>query len=101
MSAELQKQWEITKSFLAKAGDQVASCAGYAEYLDYLEHNELGLALDVLEGLGVTNPVTPEYWWQLLHAANLMELKTHCSSIQGRLEALGMSANNSLQARRP
>lgn len=44
---------------------------------EYVNANELELALDELEGLGKANQVTNEFWKELFEAANLMGLDKH------------------------
>lgn len=59
--AKLIKSWEITETLLERARNALPALPaqheqGAAElltqYREFLEHNELGLALDVLEDLG-------------------------------------------------
>lgn len=42
---------------------------------EFLDHNELELALYELECLGEDNAVPPEYWRKLAEAARLMDLQ--------------------------
>ncbi|MFO0916198.1 MAG: hypothetical protein U0795_24785 [Pirellulales bacterium] len=71
---ELWKRWQVTKSHLRFAtqllpnlltenngGDSTKDIATLEAYNEYLDHNELELALDQLEGLGELNTVPPAY----------------------------------------
>jgi len=44
---------------------------------EYLDHNELELALDELEGLASTNPTTTHFWFSLRAAASEMDLGSY------------------------
>ncbi|AMN12057.1 hypothetical protein ACZ81_10945 [Alteromonas macleodii] len=51
---------------------------GYREvdFLEYLSHNELRLAMEELDGVIVDNPSpSKEFWQHLVNAANLMNSK--------------------------
>ena len=84
---ELWKRWQVTKSHMRFAtqllpdlltqndGEDCANSIGTLDaYNEYLEHNELELALDQLEGLGELNRVPPAYWKNLANAAESMDL---------------------------
>jgi hypothetical protein len=84
---ELWKRWQVTKSHLRFAaqllpdpltqndgGDSTKEIGSLDAYNEYLEHNELELALDQLEGLGELNTVAPAYWKNLANAAETMGL---------------------------
>ncbi len=44
------------------------------EFMEFLEHNEFGLALDTLVTLGEHVQPTPDFWRLVARAAALMEL---------------------------
>jgi hypothetical protein len=48
-----------------------------ANFHDYIAHNEFGLALDELEGLGHFNRTAKPFWNCLWNAARFMELDLH------------------------
>ena len=48
-----------------------------ANFHDDIAHNELGLALDELEGLGRFNRASKPFWNCLWNAARLLELDLH------------------------
>jgi hypothetical protein len=86
----LRKSWEITENFLNSAFNLLPNNpqpnseeGGTVEnYKEYLEHNELELALDELEGLGEVNKVSKDYWRNLLNAAKQMSLKEKVEKYQ-------------------
>ena len=47
------------------------------EFINYIENNELELALDEIEGLSESFEVPREFWQCLIKAANRMGLKEH------------------------
>jgi hypothetical protein len=53
---------------------------------EWLDHNELELALDELEALGEDNDAPKEYWHMLAVAAERMKLEAH----QARLAKRGI-----------
>ena len=57
MDEQLIKQWQVTESLLATAAAQIASTEYYHEYSDFISHNELEIALDMLEEAGQHFPV--------------------------------------------
>lgn len=81
---ELEKKWEVTVAFLSEARGLLCECQGVgkyiAEYDEYLDHNELELALDMLEeaALEATNQPPQEVWSKLKEAAESMGLNDRC-----------------------
>lgn len=51
-----------------------------AAFEEYLNHNEWGLALAELEGLGESNPCPPAFWHELAEAAGNMWLSEQATS---------------------
>jgi len=80
----LQKQWKVTATLLsaAAAAAEVLDAPGYSEYQEYMEHNELELALNVLEDIGSSTSASATYWWNLRKAAQVMGLKSHYASLR-------------------
>lgn len=81
---EFEQSWERTRAHLAAAVAHLPENPApnpeggrLEEYRDYLEHNELELALDELEALGEANPVSAAYWQALARAAAEMQLREH------------------------
>jgi hypothetical protein len=56
-----------------------------ARLIEWLDHNELGLALDELEALGDVNQVPPDYWRLLATAAQRMGLLNQCERLKNHL----------------
>jgi hypothetical protein len=94
---KLIKQWKIIRSHLEHARrlmpPQVRENAGevpdhdlatLAAYEDSLDHNELELALDQLEGLGELNECPGGFWRSLEKAAELMELHKRAAILHQR-----------------
>ena len=89
---KLQASWDRTRGHLERAffalsatpeaGEEGGSVSGYR---DWLEHNELELALDELEVLGDANEVSSHYWEALLAAAREMQLSAHVDRYLARL----------------
>lgn len=70
----------------AEGPDATGSVDAFNEYLD---HNELELALDALEMLGDGNSVRTEFWRELLAAAENMALSKHAVRYRARIASLG------------
>ena len=75
MNERLRKQWETTERVLSYAAAQIAETDFNQEYRDIISHNELALALDVLEEAGVASNVNKEYWHWCKKAAEIMGLE--------------------------
>lgn len=81
MSRELRKLWKDVAALLNEArnlfDEPQTGEDGYSEerFREYLEYNELDLALSELEGIPLYNETPREFWQLILRAANRMELK--------------------------
>jgi hypothetical protein len=75
---DLQKLWTLIRSDLAKARNSLpadaASHKALAEYQNFLDHNELDLACDMLEVYAEDHKVTTVFWLALRDAAARIEL---------------------------
>lgn len=77
---ELERKWKITIAILSEARALACECQGVgkyiAEYDEYLDHNELELALDMLEEAAIEAKGIPqkEVWIKLREAAESMGL---------------------------
>ena len=77
---ELEKKWKITIALLGEARALLCQCEGVgkyiAEYDEYLDHNELEMALDMLEEAALNSTIRPpvEVWTKLKDAAVSMGL---------------------------
>jgi hypothetical protein len=97
--AKLLKRWKITEVLLERARRALPEPSEQqkqeyvtllAQYHRYLEHNELGLALDTLEELGHLIPCRGGFWRDLERAAENMGLVD-------RLPALRKSFSDALK----
>ena len=80
----LHASWKRTAAHLNDArrelpadpvtGEEGGTLSMFQEYLDV---NELELALDELEGLATSNPTTTHFWYSLRAAASEMGLERH------------------------
>jgi hypothetical protein len=64
------------------AGVDGASIAGFDECM---HHNELELALDELEDLGLTNAPPADFWRELAMAAENMKLSDRADDLKQRV----------------
>ena len=75
---ELIKGWRITETLLGRARHALPQSSEdvrrYAQYEEFLQHNELGLALNVLEELGYLLSAPGGFWRDLERAAENMGL---------------------------
>ena len=63
-------------------GEEGGSVKRYREWLD---HNELELALDELEALAEVNAVQRAFWESMLSAADEMKLTDHAERYRAKL----------------
>jgi hypothetical protein len=90
---ELERIWAITAKQLNAARAQLpevpspgldaATISGFDECL---RHNEMELALDELEDLGLTNSPPPDFWRHLMFAAESMELSERAADFKRKWE---------------
>lgn len=89
---ELEASWARTRTHLENAFGQLPPLAEDGEeggsvqlYREWLDHNELGLALDELEMLGEVNCVSTAFWGYLLEAAKEMKLSDRAARYQEKI----------------
>lgn len=89
----LEESWNITRRHLQAARSLLPSNLeentefGILQKFDeWLDHNELELALDELEGLGELNDCTTAYWKELLDAAENMKLEKQGAKYKAKLK---------------
>jgi len=90
---ELERIWATTAKHLNAArarlpevpapGLDGATVSGFDECL---RHNEMELALDELEDLGLTNAPPPDFWRHLIFAAESMELSERAADFKRKME---------------
>jgi hypothetical protein len=92
-SPELQKSWRKTTAILRDARSHLSEAAEgicadeIAEFEDYLEHNELELALDSLETAVFKSPCETLRVIELLFsAAESMSLERHAARYRAEIE---------------
>ena len=90
--AELERSWAATAKHLNAARNQLpevlapgAEGATVSGFEECLRHNEMELALDELEDLGLTNAPPPEFWRQLVQAAENMGLSERATDFERRM----------------
>jgi hypothetical protein len=90
--AELESSWTRTRQNLESAFAQLPASPKVGEdggtvtlYREYLEQNELELALDELEMLAEANSVPTAFWQSLLEAALEMNLTSHAQRYKGKV----------------
>ncbi|MDX1486921.1 MAG: hypothetical protein R3268_01875 [Acidiferrobacterales bacterium] len=83
---ELEASWSRTRANLEKAFAQLPSFPRDGEeggsvqrYREWLDHNELELALDELELLGEANDAGKLFWESMLRTATGMNLNAHAA----------------------
>jgi hypothetical protein len=90
--AELERSWTATAKHLNAARNQLpkvlapgAEGATVSGFEECLRHNEMEFALDELEDLGLTNAPPPEFWRQLVQAAENMGLSERATDFERRM----------------
>src|SRR4051794_37595533 len=70
--------WERVRSLLAAAHQRLSDPEGngVADYLDYADNNEFGLAFDVLVEVGASQRAARPFWEAVQRAAQAMALTT-------------------------
>jgi hypothetical protein len=75
---DLPKLWGLIRADLARARDSLPNHAAshkvIAQYQEFLNHNELELACDMLEAYAEDQEVRKEFWFSLRDAAARMNL---------------------------
>ena len=89
---ELERSWATTAKHLNAARNQLpkvpapgADGATVSGFEECLRHNEMELALDELEDLGLTNAPGPEFWRQLMQAAENMGLSERAADFERKI----------------
>lgn len=82
MNEKLIKQWQVTEGLLRKAAAELSDAKALAACENFLSHNELELALDVLEDAGRGQQVSREFWWNLKKAAEVMGLSERYAALR-------------------
>jgi hypothetical protein len=93
LSPVVQQSWQITTQHLEHARALVPFSAAaqpdneaIRRYEDWLDHNELELALDELEAMGEQHVGSTAFWQELLAAARNMGLTEHIQRYQAKID---------------
>lgn len=92
MANKFKEQWDTTILELNKARSLLDECKGIgkliAKYEEYLKHNELEIALDMLEEAGLEAQPKPskQFWLNLKNAAELMGLEYRYNFFQEKIQ---------------
>lgn len=92
MDERLLKQWQVTEALLRQAASEIAGSTEFAACADFLGHNELELALDVLEDAGHHHTVTRDFWWNLKKAAEVMGLHERYAALREQVRLASSAA---------
>jgi hypothetical protein len=93
---QLIKRWKVTEALLARARRHLLRALpeigeGQAQQLqqvdEYLVHNELGLAMEVLADIGAEHQCRGAFWRDLERAAESMELLERSVEYRERFHA--------------
>ena len=89
---DVQESWDITRRHLEKARHVLAASwkgdwkgGSLTAFEEFLSHNELGLAFDELEMIGMDYPCPPEFWREMLAAAESMQLFEQAERCRAKL----------------
>ena len=83
--SELWKQWKVTATNLRRARQMLPeniAAEQIVEFEQYLDHNELGLAMDVLESIGRSCDCPGGFWRNMQRAAETMKLTDRFNQYQ-------------------
>ena len=105
----LRRRWENVRYWLSGAAESLNECVppqgslstrsanAMDAFHEYLDHNELGLALDALESVPTTTEVAAGFWLRLHLAAKCMDLPTRSEQLLRRYQK-GTNCGDTLQA---
>ena len=89
---ELSKIRALIESDLTGARNMLPNSAQsnptVCQYQEFIDHNELELACDMLEHYGENNPVSAEFWLALHDAATKMQLADRASQYEKNAKSL-------------
>ena len=88
-SPELIKQWKATATLLQRARDAVQDSSEEVvklrkEFDEWIQHNELELALDALQEISELTPCRGGFWKDLERAAEMMGLNDRAKYFHSR-----------------
>ena len=102
MDQRLHKQWEVTRGWLEAAASEITSAVHREEFGHFINHNELELALDVLEDAASHRTMSAEFWWRMKKSAEVMGAHRSSKAFQRKYQEVGVrhAANNTLVSTR-
>ena len=86
---DLERNWQITRHYLASARDVLGDTGhvgSIRDYQDYLDHNELEVAMDALGAAAKEHPARPEFWQIMAKAAGNMGLRERADEFLRRID---------------
>lgn len=90
---DLQESWDITRRHLERARHLLADSSkkeseggSLTAFEEFLSHNELGLAFDELEMIAMGETCPPEFWREMLAAAENMQLFEQAKRCRAKLQ---------------
>lgn len=93
MAGDLQSGWDRTRGSLARAWALLPPPAPAEDHLvwyhEFLDHNELELALDALADVGTARGATDDFWSELADAATSMGLSERATIFRARARQSG------------
>ena len=88
-SDDLVASWNRTRGHLDRAWVELPPGVDLAAYREFLDHNELGLAMEALADVGNVQEVPAAFWEALADAADQMQLGDPSSEYRQRAATLG------------
>ncbi|MDB9394509.1 hypothetical protein [Microcystis aeruginosa] len=82
---ELERSWAITTEILNRAASKISEPKLLDQFREYLDHNELELAMDELFYLGKEKGLSMEFFMTLKEAAVNMELNERVDEIEAEI----------------
>ena len=86
MTDSLKRSWKVTRKHLNTARHLLPLESQLSGQEDWLSHNELELAFDELENIGMENDCPTKFWQELLYAAQNMGLKEGVARCKRKIE---------------
>jgi hypothetical protein len=101
MDERLVKQWAVTGTLLQAASSEIKGSTAFVACRYFLEHNELELALDVLEEAGHELVVSRDFWWNLKKAAEVMGLSERYCALRAQVRIATIAAQQGVSSDYP
>jgi hypothetical protein len=86
---DLHELWALIRADLARAYQTLPESAecdqAFCQYREFIDHNELELACDMLASYGEQHSVVSDLWLALRDAAVKMQLSDHARAYEQRI----------------